>query len=246
MEDGNEYRFVIDALSPETLPMSRLAEYMTDLAQLLGEAERVHFVRLEPGSTALVQRVEPEAVSEVRERLNAVGRGDALDDAAKAFKALNRHLADDDATGSLQEGDAEVIRFPGRELPRPQTFGPFKQLGFLDGVLIRVGGRDDTVPVHLQDGETIHVCNATRETAKRLATYLYGPVLRVRGNGRWERGADGNWLMRRFNIDDFQELDEVPLSEVVGQLRGVEGGGWKDIDDPAAALRQIRNGDGAH
>ncbi len=61
MKDTDEYRFVIDAYSPETLPMSRLAEYMTDLARLFGTAERVHFVRLEAGSTVLVQRVEPEA-----------------------------------------------------------------------------------------------------------------------------------------------------------------------------------------
>ena len=34
-------------------------------------------------------------------------------------------------------------------------FGPFRQDCTLD-VLIRVGRRDDTVPVHLDDGGTIH------------------------------------------------------------------------------------------
>jgi hypothetical protein len=32
-----EYRFRIDAFTPETMPMARLAEYMSQLAQLLGE-----------------------------------------------------------------------------------------------------------------------------------------------------------------------------------------------------------------
>ena len=167
MTDTQEYRFVIDAYSPETLPMSRLAEYMADLARLLGRAERVHFVRLEPGSTVLVQSVEPEAVPEVQKRIRAVARDDAPADVTDAFKALNRHLANDNAIGSLHEGgDGEVIQFPGREQPPPLTFGAFNQPGVLDGVLIRIGGRDDTVPVHLRDGETIHVCNANRYLAK--------------------------------------------------------------------------------
>ncbi len=40
MTDGCEYRFVIEAYSPDTLPMSRLAEYMAALAQLLGRTDR--------------------------------------------------------------------------------------------------------------------------------------------------------------------------------------------------------------
>lgn len=247
MTDTQEYRFVIDAYSPETLPMSRLAEYMADLARLLGRAERVHFVRLEPGSTVLVQSVEPEAVPEVQKRIRAVARDDAPADVTDAFKALNRHLANDNAIGSLHEGgDGEVIQFPGREQPPPLTFGAFNQPGVLDGVLIRIGGRDDTVPVHLRDGETIHVCNANRNLAKRLAVHYDGSTLRVHGDGRWERDADGRWLMKRFNITEFSVLDDAPLGEIVGRLRDVEGSGWKDIEDPTAELQVMRGIDRAH
>lgn len=221
MRDADEYRFVIGACDPDTLPMSRLAEYMADLARLLGTAERVHFVRLEAGSTVLVQSVEPEAAPEVRRRLDAFANDTAAKDAADAFKALNRRLADDNATGSLRKGGAEVMRFPGREQPPPLTFGAFNQPGVLDGVLIRIGGRDDTVPVHLRDGETIHMCNATRDMAKRLAVHLYGEVLRVQGEGRWERDTDGAWWMKRFNITGFEELDGAPLGKVVERLRAI-------------------------
>lgn len=245
MSDAHEYRFVIGAYSPDTLPMSRLAEYMADLARLFGRAERVHFVRLEPGSTVLVQRIEPEAAPEVSNRIRALAHGEAAGDAVRAYKALNRRLAGDDAVGSLRDGGgAEIIRFPGRE-PRPLlTFGPFNQDGVLDGVLIRVGGRDDTVPVHLRDGDAIHMCTATRDMARRLAVHLYGRTLRVRGNGRWGRDSDGVWSMKRFNITDFNELDEAPLGEVVRQLRNVDGSGWKDIDDPLMELQQLRGVDG--
>ena len=50
MKEQHEYRFVIDACNPDTLPMSRLAEYMGELARLLGSPDQVHFVRLEGGA----------------------------------------------------------------------------------------------------------------------------------------------------------------------------------------------------
>ncbi len=49
----NEYRFVIDALRPDAISMARLAEYMGELARLLGETRHVHFLRLDEGSVAL-------------------------------------------------------------------------------------------------------------------------------------------------------------------------------------------------
>lgn len=241
MTQACEYRFTISAFTPDTLPMSRLAAYMGDLARLFGHAERVHFAGLEAGSTCVVQRVDPEAAPEVERRLLAVAENKAPQDAATAFKALNQRLADDRATGSLCEGGgAEVIRFPGCDQALPLRFGPFNQPGVLDGVLIRVGGQDETVPVHLQDGDTTHICNATRDMAKRLAAHLYGDTLRVQGNGRWERDANGQWEMKRFNITEFEQLDEAPLSEIVGRLRSVKGSGWQDIDEPSAELRRLR------
>ena len=247
MKDKHEYRFTIDAYSPDTLPMVRLAEYMAELARLLGRSDQVHFVRLEEGSTVLVQTVEPEADPEVNDRIHALGQEHPPNDVVKAFTALNRYLADDNATGSLLVSrGGEVVQFPGREQPAPLTFGAFNQTGVLDGVLIRIGGRDDTVPAHLQDGDTIHVCNATRDMARRLAGHLYGPTLRVHGNGRWERDADGCWVMKRFNITNFDELDDAPLGEVAQRLRAVEGSGWKDIEDPTAELRHLRGIEEAH
>ena len=247
MSEQHEYRFIIDAFSPETLPMSRLAEYMGELARLLGRSDQVHFARLEEGSTVLVQTVESEAMPEVDERIRALAYDNPPDDVARAFSALNRYLADDNATGRLHEsGGVEMIRFPGCEPPAPVTFGAFNQPGVLDGVLIRIGGKDDTVPAHLRDGDRIHLCNTTLGMAKRLAVHLYGPTLRVQGDGRWERGADGGWVMKRFNITNFEELDDAPLVQVAQRLRDVVGSGWKDIEDPAEELRHLRGIEEAH
>ena len=37
MTDKREYRLMISAFTPETMPMKRLAEYLFDLAALFGE-----------------------------------------------------------------------------------------------------------------------------------------------------------------------------------------------------------------
>ena len=245
-----EYKFKIDAYTPDTIPMARLAEYMLDLAVLLGEKEHVHFARLETGSTMLVQRIDKESVPKVSARIGTLNaaKGEGPEDALRAFKALDRRLAEDNAVGRLyREDGAEIIFFPGCEKVRPLTFGAFNQAGSLDGMLIKIGGKDDTVPVHLQEGCVTHICNATRDLACRLAPYLFTATLRVHGTGRWERDAEGVWILRRFNIADFEVLDDMPLRAVVARLRGLPGNGWKAMDDPYAELQRLRHGpDKAH
>jgi hypothetical protein len=247
VEQPAEYRFRIDAFTPDTIPMWRLAEYMQDLAALLGEREHVHFARLEAGSTVLVQKIDPESALKVQARVQAIKPVDeeGPEDALRAYRAIDRRLAEDNAVGYLcgQDG-AEIIRFPGRDKLQPLSFGAFRQPGSLDGVLIRLGGKDETVPVHLQEEGVVHKCNATREMARRLSPHLFGPTLRVHGSGRWERDAEGAWLLKRFDIDSFEILDDEPLGRVVERLRQVSGSGWKDLDDPYAELQRLRQGSG--
>ena len=108
-------------------------------------------------------------------------------------------------------------------------------------MLIRVGGKDDTVPVHLQAGDAIHICNSTRDMARRLAPHLYRGTLRVWGDGRWERESDGHWRLIRFDISKFEELDDAPIDEVVQRLREVKDSGWRQFDDPLAEIQRLRD-----
>ena len=100
-EHSQTYRFIIDAWDTSRLPMARLAEYMSDLAGLFGNAECVHFDRLEAGSAVLVQHVDHQAVAAVRERLDLAKRHDAPPEVAKPQAAINDRLAADMATGSI-------------------------------------------------------------------------------------------------------------------------------------------------
>jgi hypothetical protein len=242
--DQVEYRFRIDAFSPETMPMERLAEYMAELAKLLGSQQSVHFVRLEPGSTVLVEKIEHEAAPKVRDRVNGVKHRDAPDDAIRAYDAINRKLREDNGSAFI-ETDVEsevskVIEFPGRNRPPLEKFDSIYQRGAVDGVLIRVGGRDETVPVYLEEGKKLHMCNANRAVAKLLVPYLFSGMLRASGEGKWNRDDFGNWVMERFTIHDFKPLDETPLKQVVEKLRQIESP-FRSMKDPLGEIKKLRS-----
>jgi hypothetical protein len=243
MEPAPEYTFRNDAYTPDTFPMWRLAVYMRDPAGLLGEREHVHFVRLEPGSTVLVQRVGVESAPKVQGRVRSIkpAEGEGPEDALRAFKAIDSRLDEDNALGHLCGRDgAEIIRFPGREKPQPLTFGAFRQPGSLDGVLIKLGGKDKTVPVHLRDEGVSTSATPPARWPRRLAPHLFESTPRVHGTGRWERDAEGAWSLKRFDIESFEILDDAPLGRVVERLRQIPRSGWKELGDPYAERQHLR------
>lgn len=238
------YTLYIKAYTPETIPLARLAEYMQNLAALLGHEASVHFDRLKPGSTQLVTRIDHEDVPKVAAHLSLVKRGEGSPEATKAQAEIDRLLAEDNATGFVYEGDdegAEIIVFPGKDRPRPMTYGPFNQEGTLDGILISVSGADQTVHLQLQNGDIKYTgIDTTRETARRLAMHMYEPV-RIFGTGRWLRDQEGNWSLKKFRVDNFEVLATDNLKDAIGKMRQAEGSQWKNIDDPIGALKALRD-----
>ena len=244
---SNEYKFrIADSYTPDTLPMERLAEYMAALARLLGEPNSVHFQTLTLGSAVLVAKIDSPALPRVRERVLRARSADAPQELLRAFQDLDEMLRSDNATGELTgEQSAIVLPFPGKSRPAPLTFGPFKQEGSLDGQLIRVGGRDDTVPIHLRDGPVIHIGLSTSpEIARRIAQHYLGPTLRVFGNGTWFRDGNGVWTLKAFKITDFEILDDAKLLDVVDRIRRIKGSTWNEVPDPVRQLFEDRHGDG--
>ena len=182
----------------------------------------------------------------VRNRLNDLRRGGAPKDAAKLFAQIDARLANDNATGSIffdgEDGaaPADILTFPGRDRPKAQSYGPFTQEGSLDGLLISVGGKDETVPLRLQNGETVYAnCDTTRAIARDLGKHLFEPI-RIHGTGRWTRETDGTWTLLRFRVARFDVLEKDSLHDSITALRAVRGSGWKDIVDPLAELGDLR------
>jgi hypothetical protein len=240
--DRAEFRFRIDAYTPDTIPMARLAEYMAQLALLLGEPSAVHFRKLTKGSTILNARVDREAAPKVRTRVASVRTGDASTEPMKAFASLNRLLRDDDAVGVLREAVPRggiVIPFPGRDLAQ-EKFQSVRQHGSIDGIVTGIRGRDATAHVILQaEGHQLSGCEIRdKALAKQLAAKYLEPV-RLFGRGKWSRDADGVWQLEDFKVESFLALDDAPLKTVLDELRAIpiEWG-----DDEYSRLTDERNG----
>jgi hypothetical protein len=248
MSHDRRLLFYIDAYSPETIPMAKLAEYMADFAALLGRDHAVHFASLEKGSTKIAALVEYEDVPKVTARLDDIRRGNLTRDTAKIFEQIDTRLANDNAVGHIYAEDdrgetAELLAFLGRNRSKPQSYGPFNQDGHLDGLLISVGGKDETVSLRLQNGETTYSnCDTNRTLARELAKHLFEPV-RIYGTGRWIREINGHWGLVRFRVHRFEVLGPDSLRDAVTALRNVKGSGWKTIGDPLAELSELRRDD---
>jgi hypothetical protein len=230
--------------------MARLAQYMQNLAAILGHENAVHFDKLQPGSTRLVTKVDHEDVPKVATHLAQVKRGEGSAEATKAQAEIDRLLAEDNASGFVYEDDdesAEIIDFPGVNRPRPTVYGPFNQDGSLDGILVSVSGADQTVHLQLQNGAIKYTgIETNRETARRMARHMYEPV-RILGTGRWLRDAQGNWLLKKFRVASYTALAVGDLKEAINHMREIEGSDWKRMEDPVRALRALRDkGSGLH
>ncbi len=241
--DRVQYRFILDAYTPATIPQARLAEYLADLAVLYGE-EATYFVGLEESSLAVLSGVEQDADADVLDRLQVADSEHAAPEVKRAFSSLARKIAEDNGRQAyVARGSARVLTFPTGEAQNDSlAFGPFWQPGHLSGVVILLGGKTDRVSVKVQapNGE-IYTCKADRSVARRLRDHLFEAPVRLSGEGRWRRERSGRWRLEQFNISDFSPLDDDPLTETLATLRAIDGK-WKDRPDPLAEISELRRG----
>jgi hypothetical protein len=242
-----DYEFWIGAFSPEDMPMQRLGEYMTELGQLLGEKDSVHFRELRKGSTALGFEVEWEAIPKINHLLQDVKTGEASNDATYAQDQINKMLREDNAVGELRritDGQPELlIRFPGREIPKPERIGPFAEPTTIKGELVRIEGEDDTKHAGIKDAQgRVWSGIMSRELAIQMREFLFEWVV-VEGTASWMRNEDSAWDMKRFKIQDCKLLSKDSLEDDIHNLRNIPGNEWKNMTDPLGFIRESRNDD---
>lgn len=237
-----EYRFKLDAYSPETMPLGRLAEYLAELSIMFGEDKSVHLIKLEKGSTIAALLVDREAEPKVRDNLLAIERKDAPQERMRAAASIDEKLRKDNAKGMIIDPTGgKLLVFPGRDKSAPIEYAPFNQVGTLVGIPISVGGELEQVPVHLQGRDGIHIGLAKRSVAKEIAAHLFTNVIRAEGTARWVRNPAGQWKTVKFTIKDFKPLTDVSLRDAIQKLREIPAE-WKEKEDPLGELVDIRHG----
>ncbi|MBZ5703727.1 MAG: hypothetical protein LAN63_00060 [Acidobacteriia bacterium] len=231
--------FIIDGYTPQTLPIGRLAEYLRNFAALVGPNSDVHFERVGRGSAALINRAPEDTALDVRGRISEAKEGHGPAEAVRGLAGLRTLLYEDNTTGRIKENRFKLLEFPK---PRGPQYGPVMEEGTLEGVLIKIGGRDETVPVHLQDGDRYYKCVTTRAKAKELRNFLFDVPIRVFGKGKWIRTENGEWELSEFKIVDHEPLNDIELQQMIERLRKIPGSGWDKIADPLKELHRIREG----
>lgn len=235
------YDFRMDAWKPDTLPMARLADYLAELAVLFGNKEHVHFMKVRKGSAIQEIMVDPVAETKVSTRLHLAAGAEAPDDIARANRKINRMLREDNASGGLRlKGGARILDFPGRKTPLAEEAIVY-EVGELDGVVIKIGGKDDSVPALLEGEHGVYYrCNTSRDVARMLASHLFGQPIRVAGCGKWRRTQEGGWELDTFDIKSFEALEASSLGDIVATLRAIEGSEWNAMEDPQAEFKRLR------
>ena len=242
MQERQNFFFRIDDCELAEMPAERVAEYIKNLAILLGHKKDVHFESLESGSVALVCSVERSCMQKATQRVKDASHGLGFKQAVTAYQNIARYLQQDQSTAHLWGANHEtIIRFPQDDHSTGQECGPFEEEDVADGVVVCIGGVGETVPVWLQSGNTKFVCMANRDIARQLAPHLFGKELRFFGMGTHLRDKNGEWKTLRFIIQRFVELDDTPLPVLVERLRSVPGNGWEELDDPWGELQRERD-----
>ena len=248
----DEYTFKIhESYTPETLPMERMAQYVLQVAKMLGHKDTIHFKELAAGSVEFKYLVEHEAVPKIEQRLEDIRRNAAPDDAKEAVRQINEMLRDDNAIGSHfrtaandDQASPSFLKFPGKEIPRPVRIGPLAKYSSVTGELTRIGGKNPRATIETAEGKVWH-CDLTKTVARDLASHLY-QVLRVEGDAKWERLETGAWELRSFHVKGFATVPDETLSESINQLRKIEGNEWGAIADPIEAVRQLHEEEDLH
>jgi hypothetical protein len=232
-----EISLVIDRFTPDTLPMVRLAAYMREFATMLGSEERVHFKRLKKGSACLVAFPDEQAAPKVKTRIEEVVDNSAPREAMKASRDIDNLLAADNAIGHVEVDGARVIEFPGRLRPAQEKIGPVRRSASLEGVIYQIGGKDETINVHMRGRDGEIRAEVGIELARRLAPHLLLGKIRMFGEGEWYR-VNGKWERHRFTATEFTPLDKHSLPDAMREMQQIFAG--IDAEEFAATMAELR------
>jgi hypothetical protein len=156
----------------------------------------------------------------------------------KAFSEIDDLLAKDNAIGHVALGKRSVIQFPGRLRAAHETVGPVRRNTSVEGQIYSIGGKDDTINVHLQNGDDEIRCVVSVTLARQLGPHLRGRKVRLSGSGMFYR-VDGVWQRKTFSATDFIVLDESSLTATLASVQKILTG--IDANDFISTMSELRS-----
>ena len=243
MTNKIQIKFRISSLTPDTLSMGRLAQYLACLAGMYGNENDVRFKGVRKGSAVLVAEAFPDVVDGIEHRLRLINTNDVDNKVQRAYDEVNKLLREDYSTAYVTRPIyGKIIAFPGVKLLHQKEPVSVRQPVTIDGVVIRIGGKDDTIPVVVEDmeGNNIPCTIRGKQNAKALSKYYLGETLRITGTGKLTRNEDGVWRMSDVVIESYYPINDEPIDKIFSDLRAIEGNGWKSLKNPIATWKKMR------
>lgn len=206
---------VIHGTTPNTLPMHKLADYLRILADLYGNWDDITFAKIGSGSAKLAPKMSKARADQVKADLIAVSKGIGPKCQLEALAELDQTLTRDGFTARLPVKRGVVLEFPKVNRIAAGIIGPITQDDSIQGIILKVGGYDETVPVHIEDANRDrHICTTNRGVASELGKHLFKETVRLYGEATWFRYASGEWKMDKFRVRSFDVLDDTSLREI--------------------------------
>lgn len=225
--------------------MDRLARYMLYFSAVLGHAPDLRYQGVGRGSLKITCDVGSDSAPSVEEHLNRQRHGGGNKGAKKARTTINKMLLQDETGGYIYKErnvQCKVLDFPGVRLRHQEFLGAVVQEGFLDGILKKVTiSRQCRNTVLINAEKNYKVIVPDFKTARELAQCLEQHI-RIYGKEKRECDVNGEWILKSFHMDDYKILRTNKLSDVMHQMRAIEGSEWKEMEDPFAAWRSLRDG----
>jgi hypothetical protein len=205
------YVLRIKALTLGSIPMDRLAVYLGALSELVGKQSQPRFCGTKGGS-ALKFSVPDEETQQLETRLIAAPMSTQL----RNYERLNRLLCEDKASAEIRVDEKNrhvpILSLPGITGEIVVHNNPCE----INGTIIRIGGKDETIPVDLltSDGKIID-CSTSKEMARKLKPYLLEPIdLILYGRGTLTHHRDGKKDISNFVIFEFDELPRCSMNHL--------------------------------
>jgi hypothetical protein len=240
--DDWDYALVLKGLTPAKLPMGKLADYLRDWAALLGEGNTPVFKGISRGSVLLKAKVPELRKTEAKVRLlEARAKPDAA--ATRFVESLNRQMKRDALSGQVinREGQVIIELNKASRVPEQPEYTVADQ-GIIDGVVVGIGGTDDTVHVRIQEasGAVWSISLRDFSIARQLASHFRADPIRMLVHGTWKRSGSGVWEPLNLHADGFEPLDVRSAKAIMDEIRTIPGMGWSGLDDPVAVWKGLR------
>ncbi|SPE34774.1 conserved hypothetical protein [Candidatus Sulfopaludibacter sp. SbA6] len=237
----------VQGITLDDLSLEDIGRYLADFADLLGKDVEPKFHSIKKtGSFSLRAKVPAEREIDVKTRGFLLRTGDAPEEAVRARERIAQRLGINRAKRAtlLDSRNSKVIEIPvEKPVEVPPKVPGFMKGGSLQGRIIQIGGKRETVSVEIQDVDSfIYLCKASRDVARKLARDMFDPIVRVYGAGRWHRTDEGVWRVEDFQIARHEVLEDLKFDQTIAELRAIPAE-WKRLEDPHAELKKIQNGE---